>query len=214
MPRERRDFIRISGIRDPSLIVIATEGEKTEQQYFEGLQEKCETSPSRIHLKILEPRTTGHSSPKYVLSQLSDYKKEFGLNSNDELCMVIDRDSQSWTEAELSLVAAQCESKQFVLALSNPCFEVWLLLHIKDIDEYSQQEISDLFSNKNEALKKEIRKLLGQYNPSNLNFSDFIESIDTAIHRASVLDTDPQARWPNNFGTRVYVPVKKIMESM
>ncbi|MEN3753438.1 hypothetical protein ABC733_14605 [Mangrovibacter sp. SLW1] len=28
MPREKRDFNRISGVKDPSLIVIACEGEK------------------------------------------------------------------------------------------------------------------------------------------------------------------------------------------
>ncbi len=31
MSRERRNFNRLSGIKDPSLIVIACEGEKTEQ---------------------------------------------------------------------------------------------------------------------------------------------------------------------------------------
>jgi hypothetical protein len=56
MPRERRDFNRISGIRNPSLIVIASEGAATEQQYFKGLKEKCDHSSSNIHIKVLPAR--------------------------------------------------------------------------------------------------------------------------------------------------------------
>ncbi|MFV2015817.1 MAG: RloB domain-containing protein, partial [Candidatus Heimdallarchaeota archaeon] len=67
MPREKRDFTRISGIRNPSLIVIATEGEKTEQKYFNGVKLKCKEYSSKIHIEILDPRAGGLSAPKYVL---------------------------------------------------------------------------------------------------------------------------------------------------
>lgn len=43
MGRERSHFSRISGVKDPSLIVIATEGQKDEQQYFEAVRTKCES---------------------------------------------------------------------------------------------------------------------------------------------------------------------------
>jgi len=33
MPREKRTFTRISGVRNPSLIVIASEGRKTELKW-------------------------------------------------------------------------------------------------------------------------------------------------------------------------------------
>ncbi len=210
MARERRDFNRISGIRDPSLIVIATEGEKTEQQYFAGLKQTC-TNSSKIQLEILPPRLAGNSSPKHVLDQLSQYKNEYGLNKYDELCMVIDRDKQSWTEAELSTVAQKCAQKQFLLALSNPAFEFWLLLHIKDIDTYTDEEKIQLLENKNQYLKKEIKALLAGFNPSNLKFDQFWQHIPLAIQRAEALDTLPQDRWPNELGSRVYLLMKKIM---
>ena len=68
MPRERRDFTRIASIKDPSLIVIATEG-LTEQQYFAGLQSKCETPSSRIRIEVLTTRKSEHSAPRFVLAQ-------------------------------------------------------------------------------------------------------------------------------------------------
>ena len=211
MPREKRDYVRISGIRNPSLIVIATEGEKTEQQYFEGVQGKCKEVASKIKLKILDPREGGNSAPKHVLDQLNQYKKEFGLNVHDELCMVIDRDKQAWTVAELSKVAKQCAQKQYLLALSNPCFEIWLILHLKDLDTYSDDEKEKLFENKNQYLKNELRDLLAGFNSSKLKFDDFWPHISIAIQRAEVLDTVPQDRWPNGLGSRVYLLMKKIM---
>lgn len=211
MARERRDFNRISGILDPSLIVIATEGEKTEQQYFAALKNKCGEFASKIQIEILPPRLAGNSSPKQVLEQLNQYKKEYGLNSHDELCMVIDRDKQSWTEAELATVAQQCAQKQFLLALSNPAFEFWLILHLKDLNAYSEEEKAELLKNKNQYLKKELKVLLTSFNPSKLDFDDFWHHINLAIQRADALDTLPQDRWPNELGSRVYLLVRKIM---
>jgi len=213
MARERRDFNRISGIRDPSLIVIATEGEKTERQYFEGLQNKCEEAASRIKFKILDPseRGAGKSAAKYVLGQLDQYKKEFNLKPYDELCMVIDRDKQSLKEPELSKIAKQCDQKKYLLALSNPAFELWLILHLKGLNSYSATEKVKLLENKDKYLKKELKQLLLGFNPSKLNFDDFWGYIHLAIERAEALDTLPQDRWPNELGSRVYVLMKKIM---
>lgn len=214
MPREKRDFTRISGVRNPSLIVIATEGKNTEQQYFNGVKDKCKECSSRIHIEILPPRENGLSAPKYVLHQLNYYKKEYGINSNDELCVIIDRDKQSWTEAEISATAKECSNKQYLLALSNPCFEVWLLLHLKDIESYTELEKSQLFENKNSYLKTEIRNILGEFNPSNINIDNFWFGVDNAIQRAEKLDIKPNNRWPNSFGTRVYLVMKKLIHSI
>jgi len=149
-----------------------------------------------------------------VLDQLNQYKKEFGLNVHDELCMVIDRDKQSWTEAELATVAQKCAQKQFLLALSNPAFELWLILHFKDLDTSSDGEKAKFLENKNQCLKKELKNLLSGFNPSHLNFDDFWQHINLAIQRAERLDTEPQDRWPNQLGSRVYLLMKKIMLSM
>jgi hypothetical protein len=214
MARERRDFNRISGIKDPALVVIATEGEKTEQQYFEGVKTKCIENASKIKLEILPPRLKGNSAPKQVLEQLNQYKKKYGLNSHDELCMVIDRDKQSWSEAELSTIAQQCAQKQFLLALSNPAFEIWLLLHLKDINDYSPEEKTTLLENKSQSLKNELKTLLPCFNPNKLKIDQFWDFIPTAIERAQTLDVVPQDRWPNTLGTRIYLVMKKIIATV
>lgn len=103
MGRERRNFNRVSGIKNPALIVIATEGRKTEQQYFCAVAAKCDVIASRLKIEVIPPddhdRDPSHSSPRHVLQQLSKYRQKYGLNAHDELCMIIDRDAQSWDEA-------------------------------------------------------------------------------------------------------------------
>lgn len=185
----------------------------TEQHYFKGVKNKCELSSSRMHIKVLDARPNGLSSPKDVLNQLNSYKKYFGLKHTDELCMVIDRDKQSWDNAQLSFVAAECSRKQFLLALSNPCFEIWLLLHLVEVGDYSSQEKEQLLNNKDSYLKKEIRRLLGSFNPSKPDIDDFWGSTESAIQRAEALDIEPQSRWPNYIGSRVYILLKKIIAS-
>lgn len=214
MPRERREFDRRSGVKDPSLIVIACEGEKTEQDYFNSISELCDELGSRLQLKVLPPREEGHSAPRHVLDQMDKYKKEFGIKVNDELCLVIDRDKQSWTEATISEVAQFCHAKQYILALSNPCFELWLLIHHYDVMLLGEDENRSILRNKNGYMKSKLRDVIGQYNPSSINIHDFWGVTEIAIDRAKRLDVNPAERWPNEIGSRVYIIMEKIRQSI
>jgi len=131
MGRVRTDFKRKSSFRDAKLIVVATEGENTEPKYFEAL--KAAYLNPRIHLEII-PSKGGKSSPKHILQNLIEFKNEYRIREDDELWIVIDRDFKSWTIKELSECLQLCKQKKIKVALSNPCFEIWLLLHFICID--------------------------------------------------------------------------------
>ena len=127
--------------------------------------------------------------------------------------MVIDRDQ--WIEVNLAEVAAECVQKGYKLCVSNPAFELWLLLHIKDIDGYSAEEIKELERNDHVTpnrtrLDQELLCLLGSYNKNNLNMEHFFPGISHAVDRARALDANPTDRWPRSLGTRVYLLVEKI----
>jgi len=125
MSKIRKPFIRRTGFRDAKLIVIASEGQKTEKMYFNDL--KDEYARSSLHVEVLE-RFVSASSPSHVLACLNKFKTKYRLRRDDELWMVIDIDR--WTEQNLSDVAGKCRDKGFLIAVSNPCFELWLLLHL------------------------------------------------------------------------------------
>ena len=132
------------------------------------------------------------------------------LNLNDELWMVIDLDQ--WPNKDLSEVASKCNHKKYKLAVSNPCFEIWLLLHVKDISDYSEEKIQKLSLNKNKILDSELRKILGSYNRANLDTSKFLPHVVKAVERARKFDEEPNDRWPQSIGTKIFSsPFSKII---
>jgi hypothetical protein len=215
MPRERRKFKRESFIREvQKLFVIATEGSKTEYQYFEEFKSAEYYNNKSVFVEILN-RSTTNSSPASVIKQLNAFKKEFHLKEGDELWMVIDRDKQSWSNKQLADVARECIQKGFGFALSNPCFEVWLLLHRKDYKSYSEQEKIDLFKNNKSGSRNRIEielvKICHSYNKSNLNVKHYLPYIQDAIINAEKLVANEKERWPNHFGSHVFKLVRKLL---
>jgi len=178
--------------RDARLFVIATEGEKTEKQYFSLFRNR------RCQVKIIAS-SEGRSAPKYVLEQLKKFKKEYQLKGDDELWLMIDVDR--WPEGELAAVPSQSMQNNFFLAVSNPCFEIWLYLHHASTRKKSISSVE---------MKQMLRDKLGSYNPSNLDLSQFVGKVEKAISRAKKLDIDAAERWPSSTGTHIYKVVKKV----
>ena len=209
--RERRE-----AFRDARLIVIASEGKDTERIYFRALAKEY-TNP-RVHVHILERSEDeqNNSSPEHVLKQLNDYKGHYELESDDELWLVVDRDR--WTEAMLSRVATECTQDNFMhVALSNPCIELWLLLHLVDATLLTSEEEQLWMENRRKSknadpyLKVRLRQEMGSYHESSYDAKMLIEHVDVAIARAEALDRNPADRWPQTLGTRVYLLAESVM---
>jgi hypothetical protein len=210
MPK-RREFTRKSGLRDSRLIIIASEGEITEKAYFEGMKEYF-TNP-RIHIEILH-RMESASDPARVIRLLDQFRSEYKLRRGyDQLWLVIDVDR--WRSRKLSFISQQCNQKQYQLAISNPAFEIWLLLHIRSLNDYPFAVQAELLQNRKKGnrtrLEQELLKLLGSYNKVNPDMQFFCQLVSTAIRNARSADTQPENRWPNGLGTRVYLLVEEIV---
>ena len=209
--RERRE-----AFRDARLIVIASEGKDTERIYFKALAKEY-TNP-RVHVHILERSEAeqNNSSPDHVLKQLNDYKSQYELEADDELWLVVDKDR--WTEAMLSRVATECSQEVAMhMALSNPCFELWLLLHIEDSALLTPEEQKQWIENRRKSknsdpyLKVRLRQKMGSYHESSYDALALIAHVEDAIERARALDKNPNDRWPQTLGTRVYLLAESVM---
>jgi hypothetical protein len=198
--RRRRPLGRKEGIlRDARLIIIATEGEITEKSYFEYLGR----ATSRIQVKVLGTKD-GLSAPPHVLKRLRDYKKKNELAAEDELWLVIDKDR--WPDQQLGQVASEAKRCNFRLAVSNPCFELWLFLHHAEASE-------EMIGKPCHYFESRIREFLGGFDPGNLNMLIFEPRIETAISRAETMDRMQDERWPIQTGTRVYKVVRSILST-
>jgi len=216
MPREREEFFRLSSIKPKEKIVIlAYEGNNTEALYFEELESSPRFNNDLIYLVSLRrPKRDTKSAPIHVFSKLKkEAKDEYNFGPRDELWMVIDRDK--WTS--IPEISRLCKKEgNFYLALSNPCFEFWLLLHIKDLRTFTTAELSDIYRNRKVSRKKtHLKQLLGSllsdgYNESNPKPERFIPKIDIAIERAKRLDTDDE-EYPSRLGSHVYKLVEKLI---
>lgn len=211
LKRERRE-----AFRDARLVIIASEGKDTERIYFSAMA--AEYTNPRVHVLLLERREgeENNSSPEHVLQQLNDSKQQYALEEDDELWLVIDKDR--WTEAILSRVAAACAQEHSLhLALSNPCFELWLLLHVIDATKLHPEERKQWMENRRKTrnadpyLKVRLRQEIATYHESSYDAKQLIVHVEDAIARARLLDVSPTDRWPQTLGTRAYLLAESVM---
>ena len=194
-------------LRDDRFFVIATEDTHAPKQYFENL------AFPRVRVMIL-PTEDGRSSPGGVLERLRqafDSAKERGeVQPGDEFWLVLDTDH--WVCGNhlrgLSEALGAARREGFCFALSNPCFELWLLLHHEDVPP------GTTFSNC-EAVAERLRTKLRGYNKTNVQPADFpLGTFDQAIARARNLEAtpdSPEGHWPQTNGTRVYLLLESIL---
>ena len=127
------NFLRQFGSKKyRKIFVIATEGKETEQEYFSILKKYSSATINLCH-------SNTNSNPFYVLKRLKQTIKYKNLKENDEAWVVIDKDS--WTTNDIEKVYKWAtKSDNYGVALSNPCFEYWLLLHFDDGNDLSTKE--------------------------------------------------------------------------
>lgn len=100
------------------------------------------------------------------------------------------------------------------VAVSNPCFEFWLLLHLKDPTHYSKKELEEILENKKVTSKKRtvdkmIEKERRYYNKKNTMPNYFLPNIENALQRAKDLDKS-QKEYPTQLGSHVYKLIERI----
>ena len=217
MPREREEFFRESNaIEKDRIIVLAFEGNDTERIYFEEFRSSVKFNDDLIYLHLLKrSKNDTNSAPNHVFKKLKrEAKDEFNFGNDDELWMIIDTDR--WRNI-LEIIQACKTLKNMFVAVSNPCFEFWLLLHIKNIEEYSQDELALILENKKVTNKKnyvdiKISEILGSYNKTNPKPEQFLPTINLAINQAKKLD-DLEEDYPSKLGSHIYKLIEKISKN-
>lgn len=193
--RRKRPLDRsVAYLRDTRLVIIATEGRCTEKQYFSIFRS------TRVQVQVLPTGEDNRSSPDQVLERLREFRERFDLGGSDELWLMVDVDR--WGNEKLDRVAGEAKDCGFNLAVSNPCFEVWLLLHHVERIESSDKccEVEDW-----------LRAALGgSYNKSRLILEQFRLHVPTPMARAEANDAHPSSRWPHKTGTHVYRVVRNL----
>lgn len=181
-----------------------------------------------------ERRAISSSSPKNLVEKMDIYKQQhqdeynFENHENDEFWIVMDVDNHTDSSIKDSAgvsnldkwnsVLSECQEKNYNYAVSNPFFELWLLLHFDDVnqDDYNYAVNSnhkyESTSHYRERLSELRVPLKRDKHISSRHYAKYNKTaIYNAISRAENLD-DSSCNWPQDLGTTVYRLLKSIAQ--
>ncbi len=199
--KKRRPLTREEkAYRDDRLFIVATEDTHAPRQYLDALRNP------RIKVRVL-PTESGLSAPGHVLQRLDEFLEAYRTIAEDEFWLVLDTDH--WVEANhiasFRQICAHALQKGYSLAHSNPCFEVWLLLHVAELHEDAQ------FSRCEQVVAR-LKDTLGTFSKRSLDMQLFsLPAVRLAIARAEKLDKGQNDRWPQKTGSHLYRLARKLL---
>lgn len=175
-------------------IVLSCEGRVTEIQYFSYFKDKRDD----ICIKFVNNRHH-KSAPNLVLEDLIKYLEVEPLKRDDEAWIVIDYDDRSPDMIQSVIDGLNKIGKKAHLALSNPNFEFWLLLHFDkgagiQTKTQCKTKLATFIPNYDKTVPCKV-----------------IEHVKEAIARAEAIDRNSNSDWPMKSGTTVYKLVKLLI---
>lgn len=174
--RRENSTRRRPAFRQPrSRLLVVCGGERTEPSYLTAV--KGALRNPAVTVRVVGSR----SAPHDVVTEAAA-RRESAPNDFDEVWCVVDVDEFKLDAAERLAVQHGVR-----LAVSNPCFELWLLLHHED----RRAGIVDAA----DAIRL-LRQHVQGYDKRRVKLADFAAGIDDAIRRARDLD-DGAVTGPN-----------------
>lgn len=179
MARQRQrltpDLRRRRATRNPrKSFLIFCEGANTEPGYFKAIRRRY--IRALIDIEII----SGVGVPMTIVDlareeiKLRRGNKEGSWEMRDEIWVVFDRNEHQRFDEAVQL----CRDNKIFVARSNPCFELWLILHINGYDRpCDRHQIQDALANVRPEYEKRKSKIL--------NFDNLIENIEHAEERAT-----------------------------
>lgn len=189
--------------RDMGVFLVASEDTYAVAQYFEALTDNGVFDTRRVVIRVLGTGDSGRSDPASVRLRLAELERSLDERLDVDqrwLCLDVDHWGTGRHAPNLARACKEAREAGYGLAISNPAFEAWLLLHFADEPKATQAEC--------EAV---IRALVGSYDKTCLRSELYTrEAVELAITRARALDVDPDQRWPQQPGSHVY----RLVESL
>lgn len=193
--------------RRPSLdprprILVVCEGRVTEPEYFDGLRREEEN-------RLVDVRIDNEGgAPKTIVERAANVKKNSEEEARrardenlkyDEVWCVFDVDEHP----KLPDARQQARDNGIKLAVSNPCFELWLLLHFCEQNAHVERK----------AVVKLLKTHLRDYH-KHVPFEALREGYSDAVQRARQLDRRhiEVGAEGDNPSTNVYLLTERIRE--
>lgn len=205
---------------------------KSRIQFISVLENEIHTVPK--YRTVEQNKKLSQSKPKQLYEKIEQFKVEkdsiyqFDAHKDDEFWIVMDIDQNLSEDIKDSLDKSykdhfidtldKCDEKGYKYAISNPFFEMWLLLHHSAPTEEDRKYAvtSEHAYEKTGHYRKRLRELgapmRGNAN-KDIKKEDYTkEKVIVAVKRAELLHVDKTCRYPEYFATTVYQLINKILE--
>lgn len=162
-------------------ILVFCEGQNTEPQYIDAFRKWCRNP--RVDVEIAKERgvpltlVTAAKERKRLVESEARKARDANL-AYDEVWCVFDVDEHPKLKEAQNLARAHGIS----LAVSNPCFELWLVLHFRESPGMQHRHV--------------LSKMLAGFIPGydkHVEFDSFKEGYSAAVRRAQRLDEQASA---------------------
>lgn len=156
--------------------VCNEELKKTLDDIVEDIEKVCNTLVEAVQKEC---------NIENIVEDISDIIKDGGLiyeEGFDKICLIVDRDKESFSSEQYKYVMDTCEEKGFYLCVTNPCFEFWLLLHFDQVLELDNNKLLEnpKVSSKRRYVEDELCKLI-RYKKSFYKAEELVKNVDIAI---------------------------------
>ncbi|HAU0606122.1 TPA: RloB domain-containing protein [Legionella pneumophila] len=193
---KKRNFNRPVATREyRKVFTIFPEGEKTENCYFTILRGINET------VNIIVKKGDKKNEPDQILSRAKKHIREHGVSKNEQIWLVIDVDGRAESSFKGCFEWEKTNTK-YNLAISNPKFEYWLLMHFENG--------GDGVKNSSDCMTKLIKRI-PSYTKSNISTREITkESCTEAVNNGERKHRTVEVLQGNC--STVYKLVKEILE--
>lgn len=181
----KKDRNKITRKQKPLILIIAEGKNVTESQYFESFQRQH----SGFNIKVLTPGNI--TDPAGMQRKTLQYWKDKGLDEKqgDAAFIVLDLDCSSEKAQRIKKLAERSIITKFIV--SNPCFEVWFLLHFR--------YFTHAYASSTEAIK-DLKKFIPGYEKNTDVAPIIADNLGTAMENAKRLKDyfdEISAEWPS-----------------
>ncbi|MGO7181471.1 RloB family protein [Rhizobium brockwellii] len=182
---------RAAAFSPPTKFTIFSEGKNTEPEYFYAIARSIKGALVKVEVV----RAAG--TPKTIASKALAFRKDgrrrnlSSFEEKDQTWVVFDRDEHDAVKESIDNLT----KNGIGIAFTNPCFELWLILHIEDFDKPIDRH----------AVQKHLESICSEYSIRHGKKPDcmqFMINVEVAEDRATKMNerrlnegAEQQAPW-------------------
>lgn len=207
MMRERRSLRRAAPTRSPKRkFIVYSEGKNTEPDYFRAMRR--DLLGALVDIEVIHAAGVPMTIAKKACERASSMKRDRGRKSSfeegDQVWAVFDRDEHPQVPEALE----RCRASNVKVAFSDPCFELWLILHFDNFDRPDSRH----------QVQATLAEVCEGYDPKgnkSTDFSKLMPNVRTAEQRAELqlARRESEGQPPRRPFTTVFNLTKELREA-